>query len=130
MAFSVYVLLCLAATLAIIQAQLLPSSILCAPASGPLITRDDCKKALSKFSSESNVVFWTDKVDSHSCGTCKLAITKPSIPNSVHHAAVRGDALTAMHQGIDKCQGKPTNATIGNFQPISVLLDSGNGEKC
>ncbi|PLW38710.1 hypothetical protein PCASD_11531 [Puccinia coronata f. sp. avenae] len=116
--------------MSLMQAQLLPSSILCAPSSESTITRDDCKKALAQFSFESNVVFWSAKTDSHSCGTCRLAITKPSIPKSVHHAAVRGDVVTALHQGIDKCKGKPTNATIGNFQPVSVLLDFGNGEKC
>ncbi|OAV92087.1 hypothetical protein PTTG_08794 [Puccinia triticina 1-1 BBBD Race 1] len=131
MTFSVYVLLCLAATLTLIQAQLLPSSILCAPSGGPLITRDDCKKSLQKFISESNVIFWSPDVNFRSCGTCKLAITKPSMRlDMIHHAAVRQDVLTAMHQGIDKCGGKPTNATIGNYQPVSVLLSEGNGEKC
>ncbi|KAH9463306.1 hypothetical protein MJO28_008540 [Puccinia striiformis f. sp. tritici] len=122
----------LVATLTAVSSQvgLLPSSILCAPGQGPAITRDDCKKALSKFSSESNVIFYSGDVYSHSCGTCKLAITKPSLPNSVHHSGVFSYVLTALHEGIDKCEGKPTNATIGNFQPISVLLDHGAGEKC
>ncbi|KAA1099465.1 hypothetical protein PGT21_008270 [Puccinia graminis f. sp. tritici] len=130
MGFSVYLFLHLAAMLTVIRAQLLPSSILCAPARGPLITRDDCKKSLHRFSSESNVIFWSREVNFYSCGTCKLIITKPTLPRSVHHAAVHGDALTAMHLGMEKCEGKPTNATIGNSEPISVLLDHGNGEKC
>ncbi|KAH9443290.1 hypothetical protein MJO28_014747 [Puccinia striiformis f. sp. tritici] len=130
MSFYIYLLFCLVASVTVIQAQLLPSSISCDHSRGPAITRDDCKKALSSFDSESNVAFWTHKINFHSCGTCKITITKPSLPHSVHYAAVYGDALTAMHLGLTKCEGKPTNATIGNSEPISVLLEPGGGEKC
>ncbi|KAI9605933.1 hypothetical protein H4Q26_004303 [Puccinia striiformis f. sp. tritici PST-130] len=103
------------------------------PASGQgnSIAKDDCTKALSKFYVESGVVFWSRKVDSHACGTCKVTFTKPSVPNSVHLAGINGDAVTALRQGIETCGGAPVNVTIGDSnQPISVLLDYGAGEKC
>ncbi|PLW50042.1 hypothetical protein PCANC_08182 [Puccinia coronata f. sp. avenae] len=134
MALSSYLLLCLFATVAVIQAGLVPSPaspILCAPLDNrPKITREDCGKALRKFTSESNVVFWSGKGHYHSCGTCRVAITKPSLPNTTHHAAVFSDVLVALHRGYDQCQGTPTNSTIGNYQSVSVLLDVGNGEQC
>ncbi|PLW24711.1 hypothetical protein PCANC_27534 [Puccinia coronata f. sp. avenae] len=98
--------------------------------SAPKITREDCGKALRKFTSESNVVFWSGKGHYHSCGTCRVAITKPSLPDTTHHAAVFSDVLVALHRGYDQCQGTPTNSTIGNYQSVSVLLDVGNGEQC
>ncbi|PLW38711.1 hypothetical protein PCASD_11530 [Puccinia coronata f. sp. avenae] len=130
MGFYAYLLLCVLAGLFLVQAQLLPSSILCASSHNATITRDDCKRSLALFSSESNVIFWSAKTYSHSCGTCRLSITKPSLPHSDHHAAVFADVLTALHQGMDKCKGRPTNATIGISEPVSVLLDFGNGAKC
>ncbi|PLW34531.1 hypothetical protein PCANC_19235 [Puccinia coronata f. sp. avenae] len=90
-------------------------------------TAEHCRNALRKFTTESGVIFWSGD-RSHSCGSCKVTITKPSLPNSNHHAAVLAEVLTAVNLGYDKCQGRPTNATIGNYQPVSVLLDDGDGE--
>ncbi|POW22067.1 hypothetical protein PSHT_01613 [Puccinia striiformis] len=135
------------ATLTGIQAQTLPTATTCAQPQGQgnSIAKDDCTKALSKFYVESGVVFWSRKVDSHACGTCKVTFTKPSVPNSVHLAGpgtrslkttspvnrINGDAVTALRQGIETCGGAPVNVTIGDSnQPISVLLDYGAGEKC
>jgi len=130
MAFYAQLLLCVLATMTIVQAQQLPSSILCAPSTAPPITSEDCKKAISKFPSESDVLFWNGNDYYRSCGTCRVAITKPSIAHPRYDAAVLSYVATAVHEGLSKCQGKPTNATIGNSQPISVLLDIGHGEKC
>ncbi|KAH9455331.1 hypothetical protein Pst134EA_022802 [Puccinia striiformis f. sp. tritici] len=150
-------LISLVATLTGIQAQTLPTATTCAQPQGQgnSIAKDDCTKALSKFYVESGVVFWSRKVDSHACGTCKVTFTKPSVPNSVHLAGINGDAVTALRQGIETCGGavsetfpnfssiastnlmtcpikfQPVNVTIGDSnQPISVLLDYGAGEKC
>jgi hypothetical protein len=69
----------------------------------------------------------------------------------VSNNRVLSEVLTAVNLGYDKCQGRvsqkahhmvyvvftlpvslctsqPTNATIGNYQPVSVLLDDGDGE--
>ncbi|POW09611.1 hypothetical protein PSHT_09059 [Puccinia striiformis] len=44
---------------------------------------------------------------------------------------INGDAVTAVLQGVEKCDGAPVIATIGESnQPISVLLDYAAGEKC
>ncbi|KAH9446290.1 hypothetical protein Pst134EA_030211 [Puccinia striiformis f. sp. tritici] len=66
---------------------------------------------------------------SHKC--YDVTFTKPSVPNSVHLAGINGDAVTAVLQGVEKCDGAPVIATIGESnQPISVLLDYAAGEKC
>ncbi|KNZ50973.1 hypothetical protein VP01_4149g2 [Puccinia sorghi] len=152
-------------TAAVIQAQLLPSSILCAPSNSPPIIREDCRnstpaschtdealsfhlRALIKFPHESNVVFWHDKSNFRSCGTCKVsrsitnqfvAITKPSVPKPKIDAAclhlfiqnllirstllrVLGDAVTALHQGFDKCQGKVCHTLMK--QSLQITVDS------
>jgi hypothetical protein len=44
MGFYAYLLLCVLAGLFLVQAQLLPSSILCASSHNATITRDDCKR--------------------------------------------------------------------------------------
>lgn len=108
----------------------LPSSIQCDNSKATPIKREDCRDALNQFPSESNVLFWNQYVHTRSCGSCKISITKPSRPNSKFYAAVKGDAVTAFQQAIDKCGGKPSNTTIGNYVPISVLVDYGDGNKC
>ncbi|PLW24114.1 hypothetical protein PCASD_06722 [Puccinia coronata f. sp. avenae] len=102
MPLTAYHLLCLFAILAVTQAQLKPSSILCARSHNrsPFMA-EHCRNALREFTTESGVT-----------------ITKPSLSNSVHHTAVLSEALTAVNLGYDKCQGRPTNATIGSYQPV------------
>ncbi|OAV87568.1 hypothetical protein PTTG_12514 [Puccinia triticina 1-1 BBBD Race 1] len=132
MRLSVYVLLCLAAALTIIQAQQLsPSSITCEEAPGPTIIKDDCQKSLRQFPTEANVISWEGGHNFRSCGTCNITITEPSLPyTALRRTAYYKYVLTAMTHGLDKCMGKFTNATIGTSGRISVLLAPGNGEKC
>lgn len=114
-------------------AQNMPT-VVCAqgvPRDAPPIKREDCREALNLFPSESNVIVWTPGSNFRNCGSCKIYITKPSRPNSHIPAAVKGDAVTAFQQALSQCGGKPANATIGGYVPISVLLVYGDaGDQC
>ncbi|OAV98993.1 hypothetical protein PTTG_11936 [Puccinia triticina 1-1 BBBD Race 1] len=131
MSISVYVILCLAAALSIIQAKQQSPVVFCGIVEGPPITRDDCKKSLRKFSHKGGFISWSDS-DVQSCGTCKMSITQPSLPNQIQHTARYHDVLIAIDRGMDKCGGKPANATFGTSEHFSVLLNpaAANGDKC
>ncbi|KAH9455325.1 hypothetical protein Pst134EA_022796 [Puccinia striiformis f. sp. tritici] len=98
MLFYVY-LISLIATITVIQAQTLPSATTCAKGSPISIKEKRLQAGIWPICyRERRLFFWSPHANSHSCGTCKITITKPSV--ALLHPSRR-----------------PVNVTIGALDP-------------